>query len=363
MRIALLNPTYWPEVRRGSERLVHDLGTVLARRGHDVTLLTSHRHRSSSTVEDGMRVVRSYRPPEPAMLSKYEYHLVNTPNVVRRLLAGNFDVAHAFFPSDAWAAVRSRRFGGPPVVAAFHGMPTRQYLVVRRYRLQMIREVIDRAAITTVLSEAAARAFRRYLLMEPRILPGGLFVDDFAGNHRPASDRAIVCAASLNDPRKRAELLLNAFSKLRRQKPDLRLLLAGSNDPILQRRSLTLPPGVEWISADRTESLAHAYASAAASVLPAVEEAFGLVLLESLAAGTPVVAADSGACPELIRDEAIGRLFQPDDEDDLVRAMGDALELGDDPNTRSACERHARCHDWNQVAPLYERTYAEAIAD
>jgi hypothetical protein len=42
VRIALLHPTYWPEVRRGSERLAHDLATALANRGHEVTLLTSH---------------------------------------------------------------------------------------------------------------------------------------------------------------------------------------------------------------------------------------------------------------------------------------------------------------------------------
>jgi hypothetical protein len=63
MRIALLAPTYWPEVTRGSERVVHDLATLLAARGHNVTLLTSHRGARTITEEEGVRVVRDRRPP------------------------------------------------------------------------------------------------------------------------------------------------------------------------------------------------------------------------------------------------------------------------------------------------------------
>src|SRR5439155_1593557 len=78
---------------------------------------------------------------------------------------------------------------------------------------------------------------------------------------------------------------------------------------------------------------ARAYAGAWASVLPSVDEAFGLVLIESLAAGTPAVAARSGACPEIIDDDRVGRLFAPDDADDLLRAMEEALDLGSEAET------------------------------
>ena len=57
----------------------------------------------------------------------------------------------------------------------------------------------------------------------------------------------------------------------------------------------------------------------AGQALPSVDEAFGLVLVESLAAGTPVVAARSGACPEIVTDDLIGRLFEPDAADDPER--------------------------------------------
>ncbi|MGH2951458.1 MAG: glycosyltransferase, partial [Solirubrobacterales bacterium] len=129
MRIALLHPTYWPEVRRGSERLAHDLGTTLADRGHQVTLLTSHRRRPSASTEDGIRVLRSWRPPELPGLSWYEDHVATVPAAIWRLLRGDYDLAHALFPADAWAAFQAHRRGGPPYVFSIHGIVNREALV------------------------------------------------------------------------------------------------------------------------------------------------------------------------------------------------------------------------------------------
>ena len=158
MRIALLAPTYWPEVTRGSERVVHDLAVLLAERGHDVTLLTSHPGATTVAEEEGVRVVRDRRPPRLDRMRFYEDHVETTPALFARLAAGRFDVAAAFHNASAWAAVRARRVGGPPVAFCYHGLPTRFYLVERRYRIELMRAAITGAAATTVLSEAAAVA-------------------------------------------------------------------------------------------------------------------------------------------------------------------------------------------------------------
>ena len=85
------------------------LGAALARGGHDVTLVTSHPDRATVSVEEGMRVIRARRPPRPPGAGSYEHHLVNALNVARRLRRGSFDVAHAFFPVDAWVAEEPAR--------------------------------------------------------------------------------------------------------------------------------------------------------------------------------------------------------------------------------------------------------------
>jgi len=359
MRIALLHPTYWPEVRRGSERLIHDLGTMLAERGHEVTLLTSHPGPRAVAVEDGLRVVRSRRLPQPPTLGLHERFLGNAHNVVRELIRGRFDLAHAFYPTDAWAAVKSRRVGAPPVVFSLHGIPIRRYLVNRRYRLEMLQQTIAGAAASTVLSEAAAKPFRSFLMHDPVVLSGGVRADRFAVERDRSESPTIVCASSVADPRKRGRLLLSAFAALHASRPEARLLLVRTPDPEFGSESLELPDGAEWIEAGSTEELANAYASAWLTVLPAPDEAFGLVLLESLAAGTPVVAARSGGCPEIVDDDGIGRLFEADDETALSAALDEALELAGDPATKARCRERAGRYDWSRVIDRYTALYDE----
>ena len=360
MRIAHLTPTYWPEVTRGTERFVHDLSTTLAARGHEVTILTSHRQSLDVAVEEGVTVIRSRRSSELRPLRWYERFLTNVPNVVRGLLRGRFDLAHAHFPSDAWAAVQARRLGGPPVVFTLHGMPTRRYLVSRRYRLEMLRAAVTGAAACTVWSRAAAQPFRNYLLRDPAVIPPGLHADRFAASQGRADHPTLVCAASLGDPRKRAKLLATAFTRLRRLRPDAELIVVGSRDPVLGPDRVDLPDGARWLDCGSgPEALGRVYASGWASVLPAVEEAFGLVLAESLAAGTPVVADRSGAGPEIVDSPAIGRLFDRDDERDLARAMDEALELALDEGVRERCRSRARHFDWSRLAGGWERLYEE----
>ena len=360
MRVALLHPSYWPEVRRGGERLVHDVARGMARRGHDVTVLTSHRARPTVEMEEGVRVVRSYRPPTKLMHRRsYEYHLTNVPTAFARTLAGGYDVAHAFFLPDAWAAVRARALGGPPVVYSFIGIPTREWAVAHRYRLPMATKAVDEAAAVTVLSEAAAQPFRRYLLREPEVLPGSVSFAEFAVERPAAEVPTLVCAASLSDPRKQGPLLLRAFEALRRRRPDARLELLGVVDPHQGGGDLELPPGATRRVLRDDAALARAYAAATASVLASVDEAFGLVVVESLAAGTPVAGVRSGALPEILADERVGALAEQGDESGLAEAMDRALALGEDPDTAARCREHAARYDETAVMPRYEALYEE----
>lgn len=357
-----MHPTYWPEVRRGAERLVHDLAGWLAGAGHEVTILTTHRSRTTVREEEGVRVVRAWRPPDRLFQRRaYEEHLGTIPAQMRSLLDADVEVAHAFFPVSAWAALRARRLGGPPVVFSAMGIPTRRYLVWRRYRHGIHLEAAREAAAVSVLSEAAAEPFKRYLLRAPEVIPPGVRCGDFDGAvERDERDEGptIVYSGSPADPRKRVALLFEGFTRLRRRMPDARLLLAGRREPWFE---LALPEGASWVPADATSELARTLRAAHVAVLPAVEEAFGLVLVEALAAGTPVVAARSGAGPEIVSDDAVGRLFEPDDPEDLAAKLEQSLALGADPASSAACRKHARRWDWSAVGPRWERLALDAV--
>jgi len=335
---------------------------VLSRRGHDVTLITSHPGRTSRNLEDGFEVVRVRRPPSFPPLRWYEDHLDSVPGAMLALRRGHFDVAHAFHPAYAWGVAKARRMGGPPFVFSFHGIPERRYLVQRRYRIEMMKLAISEAGWVTVLSREAADPFRRYLLAEPEILPGGVFCKDFDAAVGRAATPTVVCAASMGDPRKRADLLFSAFERLRSREPDVALRVVKAHDPFLSADPPSLPPGAEWVDANSATALAGEYASAHASVLPSVGEAFGLVALESLAAGTPVVTGRGGAPADLLEEGKTGELFDPDDEASLAEAMERGLALGLRNDTVDACRAVAENFDWERLVGSHEKIY-HAIAN
>lgn len=355
MKIALLHPTYWPEVRRGSERLIHDLALALGRLGHDVTILTTHAGSPSRVVEDSTEVDRRRRPPQLPGLTPYEHHVLTIPGAIERLVRGDFHVAHAFFPTDSWAAVNARRLGGPPVVATMHGVPTRSYLVARRFRLEMLKDIVAGADECTVLSQAAAKPFRRYLFREPVVLPGGVDTARFARTIDRQDRPTLFSASSLGDPRKRADLLFSAWESVIAGNPDARLQMATTRDPFMSTLKVSMPPGVEAIRPDA--KLAESFASAWATVNAAPGEAFGLVLLESLAAGTPIICDDSGAGPEILGSAEVGRVFAEGDEADLAAVMTTSLAAPPGRGMEADCVLRAAEFDWSRVVVKYEAIY------
>jgi phosphatidylinositol alpha-mannosyltransferase len=348
MRVALLHPTYWPEVRRGAERIVNGLAGWLAGQGHEVTVLTTHREACERAAEDRVRVVRSWRPPDRLMARRaHEDYLATIPIQAWDVLRGEFDLAHTFHPVSAWAALQARRRGGPPVVFTMTGITTRGYLVSRRYRMQMNLKAAADSAACSVFSEAAALPFERYLLRRPEVIPPGVDCPAFSLGVSRAQAPTIAYTGSLSDPRKRLPLLFEAFTRLRRRLPEAKLVLAGKREPWLR---LEPPEGAECLPGDPTAAVPELLAAAHVAVLPSIEEGFGVALVEALAAGTPIVAARSGAAPEIITDE-VGRLFEPDDADSLVAAINEVLELGD---VAAECRAHAQQWDWSAIGPRYE---------
>jgi glycosyltransferase involved in cell wall biosynthesis len=93
-------------------------------------------------------------------------------------------------------------------------------------------------------------------------------------------------------------------------------------------------------------------------VLPSGWEAFGLVLVESLASGTPVVSTDAGGMREIVTDPAVGRLVPHRDHEALAAAIAQVAALAADPATPARCAAHARRWGWTEaVGPAHEALY------
>ena len=319
MNVALLTPTYWPEVRRGGERLAHDLARLTGAR-----IVTSGAAQAD--------VVLPRLPERRLERRGYEHHLGHLPFLYAHLRRERYDLAHALHHTSASVAIRA----GLPTVWTFLGVPHRKGLANRRLRLPLVREAMAADAVVA-LSHAAAGGFRRWLGIDPVVIHPGVDLDAFAPGGERAERFTVLCPADLSAPYKRADVLLEAFRIIRRERPGARL--------VLQRGGPT-GDGIEHRDLDDHAALVAAYREAHVTALASEGEAFGLVLVESLACGTPAVGA-SEATPLTFDGSAR----------DLARKILDAawLDAGN-------CREHAGRFDVRRTADAHLRLYKDVLA-
>jgi teichuronic acid biosynthesis glycosyltransferase TuaC len=355
LTVAMLHPCYWPEVRRGSERFIHDLGVRLAARGHRPRLITSHPAPTSEATEDGLEVLRLHRPPGRRLqLGLRDQFLTHVPGSMRALRRMDPDLAHALYPPDAVAASRWSRRTGRPLVFSLMGMP-RPEAMRRAVWPRVVARALARADVSVCLSGRAAELTEEAFGVATRVIHPGVDLEAFHPTAGRAPVPTILCPADLGDLRKRGPLLLAAFRALRASQPDARLVLSRPRGQLEHETA----PGVEYAPLDDRESLVRAYSEAWVTVLLSRAEAFGLVLAESLACGTPVVGTAGGGADEVVGgDDGVGRVIEDDDPDSIAEAIAESMG-GED--VRSVCRARAGEFSANRCAAAYEELYRELV--
>lgn len=345
MRVALAHPFSWPDVVRGGERIVADLEHVLTAAGHQVDVVTGAGRRLHQ------RLARRG-------LSEMDTFGVSA---FAPLVRSRPDVVHAFVPSAALAA----RAAGLPVVYTHLGLPRQQHFADHRAQDRLFRAAVRRSTAVAGFSTAAAAAITALTGRPAQELNPGVRLEQFP--LEPAPRRGpprILFASDASDPRKGLPTLLAAFDSLLDSNPDAQLLLAcpGDPGPALAAASSRTRAATDVLGPSLTEVAAR-YRSATVTVLPSRHEAFGLVLVESLASGTPAVATAEGGPVQILDDPLVGQTAPPDDPRALARALRRAVELAADPATPARCREHARQWDWTDVVgPAHERLYRSVLA-
>ena len=347
MRVALATPTYWPEVRRGAERFVHELAHGLAARGHDPVIVTTSPRSQGTTTEEGVAVVRAWRPPAGPLARGFEDHLSAIGSL---RLALHHVRPDAVIATHATAAMASERW---TTVLAFMGIPHRASLVGRRTRLGLLERATARAAAVTALSGYAARVFDEHLGVQARVIAPAVDLQTFSPGGEREREPTLVCAADAREPRKRVGLLLEAFELVRRVHPGAQL--------VVDRHGGVRAEGVHLAAMDDRAALAALYRRAWVSVLPSWGEAFGLVLAEALACGTPVVGSNREAIPEVVGDDPVGMLFDGEDPAAVAAAVLAALRLAQEPGTAAACRARAERFSRERCAEAYDELLTSLI--
>lgn len=364
MRLGLTSPYGHPEVWRGAERYCRELARWAGGQGHDVTWIVTTPEATELTRLEPEGIVVHYQHravrrsgPDP------ERDLLRCiPPIARAVRRHDLDLVQTHHYVDA-AAVRLASIRHRPYVMWIPGVPRRQSLAGRPAHKVAFRVAVGGAAQLCCLSEFARSRLLDDFGLSARVVRPGVDTARYAGP-RTDGPPTILCAAAPHDPRKRVALLVAAFPEVLARVPEARLVLATQQEGIATRLLDSLPPGAREraeVTAPSLEGLAELYRRASVSVLPSIDEAFGLVMVESLAAGTPVVASDRGAAREVLSADDVGRLFAHDDRDDLVRSIIEAVELSSDPGAAAACRAHAEHWDWSKVGPELEELYAGVI--
>jgi len=219
------------------------------------------------------------------------------------------------------------------------------------------------AVITS--SHASAGEIRRDFGVRPErlhMLGNGLDTDLFSPDPAVArSNDEILCVGRWSDPNKGIGFLVEALAKL----PAAKLVLVDEDHPQHDARRIARAGGYEHritiTGRVETDDLVRLYRRAAVVAVPSLYEGFGLPAAEAMACGAPVVAAASGALPEVIETGGGGILVPPADPDALAKALATLLEQ---PEARrkladSARARIVDAYSWPRIAArtadLYER--------
>lgn len=249
-----------------------------------------------------------------------------------------------------------------------------------RIQAAMERAVYARGRRLIVLSQAFARELvRRYGVPEERVrlVPGGIDSQRFHDRLTRAearerlgwpADRPTILAVRRQVRRMGLENLIDATVEVRKRVPEVMVMLAGSGplmNELRERIEVTgLENNVRQLGRVEDEDLPLAYRAADLSIVPTQAlEGFGMITLESLASGTPVLVTPVGGLPEVVQPFAPECVLADASTETITEALGNFLTGAQTLPTSDACRNYAVSRfDWPVITAETRRVYEEALA-
>jgi phosphatidylinositol alpha-mannosyltransferase len=357
MRIGLVCPYQW-DVPGGVQYHVRDLAETLRTMGHHVEVLTPAEREESLPGEFVTFAGRTVPIPYNGSMASVQFGPVSAARVRRWLRDGNFDVVHVHDPAPPSLGLLVCMIAKGPIVATFHAATIRSKWLAAWG--PVIRPWLERISGRIAVSEFARRVQVEHLGGDAVIIPNGVHVAHFAdgptlpGHARGVDGPTIGFLGRYDEPRKGLPVLLEAMRTVVAQCPGARLLVAGRGDAEDLREELgeQLRAHVavlgELSEGDKAAFLRSVDVYCAPNLLG---ESFGVVLIEALAAGAPIVASDLDAFAKVLDDGAAGVLVRRGNAAVLARALSGLLG---DPGRRAELSARGRAvaaeYDWSVIA-------------
>ena len=369
LRVGIVCP-YSFDMPGGVQFHVRDLAEALITAGHEVSVLAPAAEDTpvpDYLVPAGRAVPVHYN----GSVARLTFGPVTAARVRRWLAAGQFDVLHLHEPVTPSLGMLALWIADGPVVATFHTAIVRSRSLQLAYPL--VRQSLEKISARIAVSEDARRTLVEHLGGDAVVIPNGVYVERFATAGRDErwtgtlEAPTIAYLGRLDEPRKGFPVLLGAVGRVLDRVPGARFLVAGRGETGADQAQDVLgarAASVEFLGGLSDEDKARLLASADVYCAPQTGgESFGIVLVEAMSAGTPVVASDLGAFARVLDDGAAGVLFRTGDSADLATTL---LRVLDDAGLRRTVSEHARevvrRYDWSTVSDQVLTVYEMAVA-
>jgi glycosyltransferase involved in cell wall biosynthesis len=300
--------------------------------------------------------------------------------ILREARENGADVVHAHWaiPTGPAAVLAARRLRIPSIITMHGGdvyvnpeqgydFPTRWYV-----RPALGWTLRNAGALTAITEDCRQHALRAGAPADRiRLVFNGTDLRRFSpadNGGSPWFGPHMIFACRQLFPRKGIRFLLEAGAQLKPQFPDLKIVLAGDGfeRPQLTRlaEELGIAGDVTFLGWVPNAELPPYYRAAALSVIPSLEEGFGIPAAEAMGCEVPVVASDAGGLPEVVENGVTGLVVPRGDSTGLARAIGSLLA---DPERRrkmgeAGRARALRLFDWDRTAEQFEELYREIAA-
>ena len=361
MRVALVCPYAWDRPG-GVQSHVRSLAAALRRRGHEVAVLAPHADAVSGSAGGDVTLVgRAVSVPANGSVAPLAFGPLAAVGVRRALGAFDPEVVHLHEPLIPSLSLLSLWNTRAPAVGTFHAAADSSfgYGVAK----PLLSRAIRRLAVRTAVSDSARALVARYFPGVYTLTPNGTDVVAFAQAepHRVVDGPSVLFFSRI-ERRKGLEVLIRAMARLRDL--DATLVVAGSGPEEKAARALAarLSVRAEWMGRVENDAVAGTYAGASVYCAPGLGgESFGIVLVEAMAAGAPVVCSDlpgfravAGGAARLVPPGEAGPLA-----DELRAVLGDP---GEAERMSRAGRTLAGAFDWNRLLPGVEDVYERAVS-
>ena len=371
LRVGMVCP-YSFDVPGGVQNHVLGLARYLRQAGHRPYVLAPGELGAATEgldVEEFVSVGTAMPVRYNGSVARVNFGPLSAARVGRWLRKGRFDVLHIHEPITPSISLLALWAAEQPVVATFHAATPRS----RSMQLAsgVLRGAIEKIDAGIAVSESARNVVVQHLGRDAVVIPNGIEFDDFArwrpstgqeqlaGSPRSSDHPKLIFLGRLDEPRKGLDVLLAAVPLIMKTRPDLEVIVAGQGNRPLPEWCCSLG----MINPEAKIALLN---SADVFVAPHLaRESFGIVLLEAMASGVPIVASELPSFLDVLgspRDEGrLGEVFAAGDPDALAASV---LRVLDQPNpVRTLRAREAaRRYDWSAVGATVVAVYRAALS-